>query len=61
MNDPTLQSRIAAMSDTELRGHLLTCDGRGVKAKEAMLDELLRRQAQQQDDDCASWDGGRMV
>ena len=34
---------IATASNASLRRALVTCDGRGVKLKEAALDELIRR------------------
>ncbi len=56
---------LTTATDAELRRHLLTCDGRGTKAKEAMLDALIGRACADQrlrtDAEIAKWDGGRQM
>lgn len=61
MTDNTYTRWAVTATDQELRTNLLTLDHRGRDAKEAALEELLRRERQKADDEQAEWDGGRMV
>jgi hypothetical protein len=56
-----VKTAIEQLSDEGLRNLLLTCDGEGKQAKAAALEELLRRQRLEIENEIAQWDGGQAI